>query len=161
MDKGSLDSLIQGGYGHQGLCMLYFLAGLHLNLSEVLFMFLDRGSTCHWGNVQRTPPSTPPKARGKRQFNTTTVETRAFFPDTLPSATPWASCVSLQNMHAHLVLKIGDQKSNTNFLFSNSVQTRSIVKGEAQRSPLFWRFLGGFDFLRSACSRNSTRRPLN
>ena len=26
----------------------------------------------------------------------------------------------------------------------NSVQTRCIVKGEAQESPLFWRFSGGF-----------------
>ena len=31
-------------------------------------------------------------------------------------------------------------------------QTRCIVKGEAQKTPLFWRFSGGFDFLRSACS---------
>ena len=35
--------------------------------------------------------------------------------------------------------------------FSN-VQTRCIVKGEAQKSPLFWRFSGVFDFLRIACS---------
>ena len=34
----------------------------------------------------------------------------------------------------------------------NSVQIRCIVKGEAQESPLFWRFSGVFDFLRSACS---------
>ena len=34
----------------------------------------------------------------------------------------------------------------------NSVQTRCIVKGEAQKSPLFWRFSGVFDFLRIACS---------
>ena len=26
----------------------------------------------------------------------------------------------------------------------NSVQTRCIVKGEAQKNPLFWRFSGGF-----------------
>ena len=26
----------------------------------------------------------------------------------------------------------------------NSVQTRCIVEGEAQKSPLFWRFSGGF-----------------
>ena len=26
----------------------------------------------------------------------------------------------------------------------NSVQTRCIVKGEAQKSPLFWRFSGAF-----------------
>ena len=38
------------------------------------------------------------------------------------------------------------------FDFFNSVQTRCIVKGEAQKSPLFWRFSGGFDFLRIACS---------
>ena len=41
----------------------------------------------------------------------------------------------------------------------NSVQTRCIVKGEAQKSPLFWRFSGVFAFLR--ISRNSTRKPLN
>ena len=40
----------------------------------------------------------------------------------------------------------------------NSVQTRCIVKGEAQKSPLFWRFSGGLDRL---FSRNSTRKPLN
>ena len=35
----------------------------------------------------------------------------------------------------------------------NSVQTRCIVKGEAQKNPLFWRFfLEVFDFLRTACS---------
>ena len=34
----------------------------------------------------------------------------------------------------------------------NIVQTGCIVKGEAQKSPLFWRFLGPFDFLKSACS---------
>ena len=34
----------------------------------------------------------------------------------------------------------------------NSVQTRCIVKGEAQKSPLFWRFSRDFDFLRVACS---------
>ena len=36
--------------------------------------------------------------------------------------------------------------------FINSVQTRCIVKGEAQKGPRFWRFSGGFDFRRSACS---------
>ena len=30
------------------------------------------------------------------------------------------------------------------FLIVNSVQTRCIVKGEAQKSPLFWQFSGGF-----------------
>ena len=34
----------------------------------------------------------------------------------------------------------------------NSVQTRCSVKGETQKSPLFWRFSGVFDFLRIACS---------
>ena len=34
--------------------------------------------------------------------------------------------------------------------FTN-VLTRCIVKGEAQKSPLFWRFTGVLDFLRSAC----------
>ena len=44
----------------------------------------------------------------------------------------------------------------------NSVQTRCIVKGEAQKSPLFWRFSGSFCFsLDRLFSRNSTRKPLN
>ena len=44
----------------------------------------------------------------------------------------------------------------------NSVQTRCIVKGEAQKSPLFWRFSGGFRFSQDRLlSRNSTRKPLN
>ena len=42
------------------------------------------------------------------------------------------------------------------------MQTRCIVKGEAQKSPLFWRFSGGFDFLRIACSlRIPQKKPLN
>ena len=45
---------------------------------------------------------------------------------------------------------------------NNSVQTRCIVKGEAQKSPLFWRFSGGFWFSQDRLlSRNSTRKPLN
>ena len=44
----------------------------------------------------------------------------------------------------------------------NSVQTRCIVKGEAQKSPFFWRFSGGFCFSQDRLfSRNSTRKPLN
>ena len=44
----------------------------------------------------------------------------------------------------------------------NSVQTRCIVKGEAQKSPLFWRFSGSFCFSQDRLfSRNSTRKPLN
>ena len=44
----------------------------------------------------------------------------------------------------------------------SSVQTRCIVKGEAQKSPLFWRFSGGFWFSQDRLfSRNSTRNPLN
>ena len=44
----------------------------------------------------------------------------------------------------------------------NSVKTRCIVKGEAQKSPLFWRFSGGFLFSQDRLfSRNSTRKPLN
>ena len=43
-----------------------------------------------------------------------------------------------------------------------SVQTRCIVKGEAQKNPLFWRFSGGFWFSQDRLlSRNSTRKPLN
>ena len=42
------------------------------------------------------------------------------------------------------------------------MQTRCIVKGEAQKSPLFWRFSGGFCFSQDRLfSRNSTRKPLN
>ena len=44
----------------------------------------------------------------------------------------------------------------------NNVQTRCIVKGEAQKSPLFGRFSGGFLFSQDRLfSRNSTRKPLN
>ena len=44
----------------------------------------------------------------------------------------------------------------------DSVQSRCIVKGEAQKSPLFWRFSGGFCFSQDRLfSRNSTRKPLN
>ena len=44
----------------------------------------------------------------------------------------------------------------------NSAQTRCIVKGEAQKSPLFWRFSGGGWFSQERLfSRNSTRKPLN
>ena len=35
----------------------------------------------------------------------------------------------------------------------NSVQTGCIAKGKARKGPVFWRFSGGFDFLRCACSR--------
>ena len=51
---------------------------------------------------------------------------------------------------------------NSEFLNFNSVQTRCIVKGEAQKSPLFWRFSGGFCFSQDRLfSRNSTRKPSN
>ena len=44
----------------------------------------------------------------------------------------------------------------------NSVQTRCIVKGEAQKNPLFWWFSGGFWFSQDRLFfRNSTRKPLN
>ena len=44
----------------------------------------------------------------------------------------------------------------------NSKQTTCIVKGEAQKSPLFWRFSGGFWFSQDRLfSKNSTRKPLN
>ena len=44
----------------------------------------------------------------------------------------------------------------------NSVQTRCIVKGEAQKNPLLGQFSGGFRFSeeRLLC-KNSTRKPLN
>ena len=42
------------------------------------------------------------------------------------------------------------------------MQTGCIVKGEAQKSPLFWRFSGGFWFSQDRLlSRNSTRKPFN
>ena len=42
------------------------------------------------------------------------------------------------------------------------MQTRCIVKGEAQKNPLFWRFSGGFWIYQDRLfSRNSTRKPLN
>ena len=44
----------------------------------------------------------------------------------------------------------------------NSEQTRCIVEGEAQKSPLFRRFSGGFGFSQDRqFSGNSTRKPLN
>ena len=44
----------------------------------------------------------------------------------------------------------------------NSVQTRCIVKGEAQKSPLFWRFSGGFWFSQDRLlSGISTSKPWN
>ena len=44
----------------------------------------------------------------------------------------------------------------------DSVQTRCIAKGEAQKSPLFWRFSGVFCFSQERLfPRNSTRKPLN
>ena len=52
--------------------------------------------------------------------------------------------------------------SHANIGSLNNVQIRCIVKGEAQKSPLFWRFSGGFWFSqdRLLC-RNSKRKPLN
>ena len=64
---------------------------------------------------------------------------------------------------------LGDWERSTSFiddrqithLIFNSVQTKCIVKGEAQKSPLFWRFSGGFWFSQDRLfSRNSTRKPL-
>ena len=43
----------------------------------------------------------------------------------------------------------------------NSVQTRCIVKGEAQKSPLFWQFSGVWFSQDRLFSRNPTRKPLN
>ena len=44
----------------------------------------------------------------------------------------------------------------------NSVQTRCIVKGEAQKSPLFGQFSRGFLFSQERLfCRNYTRNPLN
>ena len=56
----------------------------------------------------------------------------------------------------------GDFFVNSFRPFLNSVQTRCILKGEAQKSPLFWRFSGGFWFSQDRLfSGNSTRKPLN
>ena len=44
----------------------------------------------------------------------------------------------------------------------NNVHTRCIATGEAQKSPLFWRFSGVLWFYQERLfSRNSTRKPLN
>ena len=43
----------------------------------------------------------------------------------------------VETSHFHLNFRCGE-------CALNSVQTRCIVKGEAQESPLFWRFSGGF-----------------
>ena len=52
-----------------------------------------------------------------------------------------------------------------NFLWRfnfNGVQTRCIVKGEAQKSPLFWKFSGGVWFSQERLfSKSSTKKPLN
>ena len=53
------------------------------------------------------------------------------------------------HLYEMLVLRVaGDNTKlhtcDTHTRFINSVQTRCIVKGEAQKSPLFWRFSGGF-----------------
>ena len=71
-----------------------------------------------------------------------------------------------KNPKTQLLKKMHPQNVQTMHLsallnFFNSVQTRCIVKGETQKSPPFWRFSGGFDFLRIACSWNSTRKSLN
>ena len=41
------------------------------------------------------------------------------------------------------------------------MQTRCVVKGEAQKSPLFWRSSGVFDCLKSACSLGIRLKPVN
>ena len=42
------------------------------------------------------------------------------------------------------------------------MQTRCTVKGEAQKSPLYWQFSGGFWFSEERLfSKNSRRKPLN
>ena len=43
----------------------------------------------------------------------------------------------------------------------NSMETRCIVKGEAQKSPLSGDFLGVFDFLRSTYSLGIPKKPFN
>ena len=55
----------------------------------------------------------------------------------------------------------GNVSQISSFLIG-SIQTRCIVKGEAQKNPLFWRFSGGFWFSQERLfSRNSKRKPLN
>ena len=46
----------------------------------------------------------------------------------------------------------GTSSGTTRRASINSVQTRCIVKGEAQKIHFSGDFLGAFDFLRSACS---------
>ena len=57
-------------------------------------------------------------------------------------------CNCLVNCEAELSKRLALRISQ----IINSVQTRCIVKGEAQKSPLTGDFLGVVDFLRSACS---------
>ena len=79
---------------------------------------------------------------------------------------PWKSLEFIHN------IKVGQRTPNFcttsrssrhNFCTSfNNVQTRCIVKDEAQKSQLFWRFSGGFCFSQERLfSRNSTRKLLN
>ena len=42
-----------------------------------------------------------------------------------------------------VIEKNKEKKARVEAILS-SVQTRCIVKGEAQKNPLFWRFSGGF-----------------
>ena len=49
---------------------------------------------------------------------------------------PSMAIARAENIIAYLIRK--------QFPVTNSVQTRCIVKGEAQKSPLFWRFSGGY-----------------
>ena len=59
-------------------------------------------------------------------------------------------------------LKVPESASGRGGTVINSVQTGCIVKGKAQKSPLFWRSSGSFWFSQDRLlSRNSTRKPLN
>ena len=65
------------------------------------------------------------------------------------------ACRPFQQISRHFATK-----SDTLVVILNSVQTRCIVKGEAQKSPVFWRFSGGLCFSQGRLfSRNSTRTP--
>ena len=69
---------------------------------------------------------------------------------------------SLQSCSSEKTLSVALWKmSIEDFSTACCMQTRCIVEGEAQKSPLFWRFSGGFRFFQERLfSRNSTRKPL-
>ena len=84
---------------------------------------------------------------------------RRCFGDTFPGSPVFTPTQWRYGLSTELVLR-PYPKNLFRLCFFNSVQTRCIVKGEAQKSPLFWRFSGGLCFSQDRLfSRNSTRKP--